>query len=130
MNYQIPNRVSFGVKYEILRAKRIIDLLYPRMIYDDLNQANVEALDCKFEIGEVILAIKSLKKGKSSGVDLLNPEIFIEGSDILAPILCRLFNYMFDNSVYPESWTKGPCGEKRKFKWCEQLSRYNFNQYI
>ena len=74
---------------------------------DDLNQANVEALDCKFEIGEVILAIKSLKKGKSSGVDLLNPEIFIEGSDILAPILCRLFNYMFENSVYPESWTKG-----------------------
>ena len=72
-----------------------------------MNQANVEALDCKFEIGEVILAIKSLKKGKSSGVDLLNPEIFIEGSDILAPILCRLFNYMFENSVYPESWTKG-----------------------
>ena len=54
----------------------------------ELNQANAEALDYNFDIGEVILVIKSLKKCKSSGVDLLNPEIFIEGSDILAPILC------------------------------------------
>lgn len=35
MNYQIPNRANFGVKYEELRVKRIIDLLYPRMIFFD-----------------------------------------------------------------------------------------------
>ena len=36
MNYQIPNRVNFGVKYEKLRVKRIIDLLYPRMIFSTI----------------------------------------------------------------------------------------------
>lgn len=77
------------------------------LVDDDFSQEKVDALDCRFNVEEVILAIKLLKRGKSVGVDLLNPEIFIEGCDILAPILCRLFNYMFDNSTYPTSWTEG-----------------------
>jgi len=25
----------------------------------------------------------------------------------LAPMLCKLFNYIFDNNIYPEIWRKG-----------------------
>ena len=25
----------------------------------------------------------------------------------LSPVLCRLFNYIFDHGIYPESWAKG-----------------------
>jgi len=52
-------------------------------------------------------AIGSLKRGKSGGFDKLIPEIFIECKNTLSPILCKLFNYMYDNSIYPDSWTKG-----------------------
>lgn len=74
---------------------------------EGFNQNLVEELDINFNENEVLSAIKSLKRGKSSGIDMLNSEIFMEGREILAPILCRLFNFMFDNSIYPESWTKG-----------------------
>ena len=68
---------------------------------------NVEQLDCNFSIQEVEKAIGCLKRGKSSGEDSLIPEIFLESKTILSPIVCRLFNYMFDNSIYPECWTRG-----------------------
>ena len=68
---------------------------------------NVEQLDCNFSIQEVEKAIGCLKRGKSSGEDSLIPEIFLESKTILSPIVRRLFNYMFDNSIYPECWTRG-----------------------
>ncbi|MCG8046841.1 MAG: hypothetical protein N0E48_14600 [Candidatus Thiodiazotropha endolucinida] len=71
------------------------------------NLRNVEQLDCNFSIQEVGAAIRSLKRGKSSGEDSLIPEIFIATSTILSPIICRLFNYMFENSIYPDCWTRG-----------------------
>ena len=40
-------------------------------------------------------------------VDHLIPEVFIESSEIIAPILCTLFNYMYLNNVYPSEWAKG-----------------------
>ena len=33
-------------------------------------------------------------------MDLLIPEI-------ISPLLCKLFNYMYDNCVYPDSWSRG-----------------------
>ena len=68
---------------------------------------NVEQLDCNFTIQEVEKAIGCLKRGKSSGEDSLGPEIFIETKTIMSPILCRLFNHMFENSIYPDCWTRG-----------------------
>ena len=48
-----------------------------------------------------------MKRNKAFGIDLLLAEMFIDGVDILTPILCKLFNHIFDNGLYPESWTKG-----------------------
>ena len=48
-----------------------------------------------------------LNTRESGGNDDLIPEIFIDCKDILSPILGKLFNYMFNNSLYPKSWTEG-----------------------
>ena len=67
----------------------------------------IDLLDREFEVDEVKRAISALKRGKSGGADLLIPEMFLECKDILSPILGRLFNYMYDKSVYPSSWSLG-----------------------
>ena len=56
-----------------------------------------------------VLKLFSFQRDKvvDVGVDLLIPEIFIESNTILSPILCRLFNFMYNNAVYPDSWTRG-----------------------
>ena len=52
-------------------------------------------------------AISSLKRDKSSGIDNLKAEMFIDGKDIVSPMLCKLFNHLYTNCIYPDSWTKG-----------------------
>lgn len=73
----------------------------------DSSNIHIEQLDCNITIDEVKNAIENLKRKKSPGIDMLLPEIFIEGNDTLSPYLCKLFNYMYDNSVYPDCWVKG-----------------------
>ena len=68
---------------------------------------SVPALDNDFTQEEVTSAINSLKKGKSAGFDNLLPEMFIECKTFMSPILCNLFNFIYTNSLYPVSWTKG-----------------------
>ena len=58
-------------------------------------------------ITEVRNAILALKRGKSGGYDKLIPDLFIDCVDLLSPILCKLFNYIFSNGIYPGGWTKG-----------------------
>jgi hypothetical protein len=58
-----------------------------------------------FTVEEVLQAISELKRRKGAGIDCLIPEMFIECNDILAPLLCKLFNHMYINCIYPESWT-------------------------
>ena len=61
----------------------------------------------QISIEEVNIAISSLKNGKSGSVDSLIPELFKVCHNQLAPMLCKLFNYIFDNNIYPEIWRKG-----------------------
>lgn len=67
----------------------------------------IDTLDKEFNIDEVIKAISKLNMGKSSGIDNLIPEIFIDGKEILAPILLKYFNFIYDKGLYPSSWSKG-----------------------
>ena len=64
-------------------------------------------LDRDFSEEEIDKAINVLKCRESPGVDLLIAEIFIEAHAILSPILCKLFNFIYENSLYPDSWAKG-----------------------
>ena len=74
---------------------------------EDFNINSIEQLDCPFSVQEIEQAICCLKRGKSGDEDLLIPEIFIESKSLLSPALCRLFNFMFEKAIYPESWTRG-----------------------
>lgn len=58
-------------------------------------------------VDEVLRAVDKIKCNKSAGIDLLSPEIFVACKDVMSPLLCKLFNFMFDNCVYPESWSSG-----------------------
>jgi len=35
------------------------------------------------------------------------PTFFIDGNSIISPCLCSIFNYIYDNCVYPDAWCKG-----------------------
>jgi len=63
-------------------------------------------LDRQISIEEVNIAISSLKNGKSGSVDSLIPDLFKVCHNQLAPMLCKLFNYIFDDNIYPEIWRK------------------------
>jgi len=72
-----------------------------------MNNNNVDCLDRQISIEEVNIAISSLKNGKSASVDSLIPELFKVCHNQLAPMLCKLFKYIFDNNMFPEIWRKG-----------------------
>ena len=64
-------------------------------------------LDAEFSTDEVEKSIDALKRDKSPCVDNLIPEICIESKSLWSPMLCKLFNFIYDNGVYPEAWTTG-----------------------
>lgn len=68
---------------------------------------DTSSLDAAISVSEVIKAVSHLKRNKSPGIDLLPPELFIDSVDLIGNMLCKLFNYIFSNSIYPSSWTKG-----------------------
>ena len=76
-------------------------------LINDTTNVDVDLLDSDISLNEVTRAISSLKRGKSGGCDNLLPEMFIECSNHLSPLLCRLFNHMYSNCIYPRSWTNG-----------------------
>lgn len=88
-------------------------------VEEKLNNSNsttsIENLDKPIGLAEVKTAILSLKGGKNSGFDNLIPEIFTDGIDVLSPLLCALFNHIFNYGIYTESWTKGIELKKTKY---------------
>lgn len=88
---------------EVYKDEYIETVLNDNIVYDNI----VNTLDCDFSESEVIKAINRLKRQKSPGEDMLIPELFIDSKDSLAPLLCKLFNYIYTKGVYPISWTKG-----------------------
>ena len=56
---------------------------------------NVEQLECEIQLSEVLKIVRALKLNKSSGIDLLTAEMFVNASNLLSPILCKLFNYSY-----------------------------------
>ena len=65
-----------------------------------MNNNNVEFLDRQISVEEVNIAISSLKKGKRGSVDSLIPELFKVCHNQLAPMLCKLFKYIFKNIFF------------------------------
>ncbi len=63
-------------------------------------------LDNQITYNEVIKAIALLKKCKSTGVDKLLNEYFIEACDILAGYITTIFNMILNTGKFPLAWTE------------------------
>ena len=69
------------------------------IMFDELNE--------NFSQEEILKSIKQLKTNKSGGPDKLINEFFIHGKNVLLPVLCNLFNKIFENGNFPEEWSEG-----------------------
>ena len=74
---------------------------------DSYLQAAYSELDTPIELSEIKNAIKKLNYNKSNAEDCIINEVFIHGREILSPVLCKLFNRIFNSGIYPEAWAKG-----------------------
>ena len=74
---------------------------------NNLNGNIIDQLDCEIQLSEVLKSMHALKLNKSPGIDLLTSEMFVNASNILAPVLCKLFNYIYDSGCYPQNWSNG-----------------------
>ena len=66
-----------------------------------------EELNLNFSQNEILKSIKQLKSNKSGGPDMLINEFFIHGKQVLVPMLCSLFNKVFEYGFFPEEWSEG-----------------------
>ena len=67
----------------------------------DHNDDIFEELNVSITEGEILNAIKGLKRNKSHGSDGMLNEYFIEYTDILLPFLYKILNAMLDTGVFP-----------------------------
>ena len=91
----------------LFSTEAFVDHDVENTVHDEFYNIVVDELDRDFTIEDVVKAISNLKRKKSAGIDKLIPEIFLDAKHILAPRLCKLFNYMYNNCLYPDSWTQG-----------------------
>ena len=66
-----------------------------------------DELNLNFTHDDVLRSIKQLKTNKSGGPDKLINEFFIHGNIVLVPILCNLFNKIFELGIFPQEWWEG-----------------------
>ena len=71
---------------------------------DDSKIQNLNPLDYPFTYREVKLGIKNLKIGKSPGQDQILNEFIKSGSNVLLPLITKLFNKILASGIIPEDW--------------------------
>jgi hypothetical protein len=72
--------------------------------YDMDTDDNMLNIDISAE--DVAWAVRDLKLNKSCGLDGTMAEMLKCGSDIAVPFLTKLFNVIFDKSIFPSEWSK------------------------
>ena len=73
----------------------------------DDNNVSIEMLDRPFSSDEIIKTINMLHRHKSADISGNVADFFIDSKEFIVPYLSKLFNFIYDNGVYPELWTKG-----------------------
>ena len=64
-------------------------------------------LDEPFTIDEIKKAVFAQENSKSPGTDHLIAEVFKHSFDIISPFLTRLYNKIFEEGIFPETWGEG-----------------------
>ena len=54
---------------------------------------------------EILHSFKKIKPKKAVGSDLISNEMLICSQDIIVPYLTTLFQYLFNNGIYPDCWS-------------------------
>lgn len=78
-----------------------------KLVEDLENNDLSHDLDEKISDKEIAKAIKKLKSGKSSGLDLISNEMIKAGQTALMPCLSKLFNLILSSTIYPKNWGNG-----------------------
>ena len=72
----------------------------------EANVTHIPELDNPITEQEVRQAIKNLKHGKASGLDKICGEFLKYSENIVAPFLTKLFNKLYNLSIFPTDWCK------------------------
>ena len=73
----------------------------------DIDDIYIDILNAPISKSEIHNAIRQLKPGKACGVDGIPSECLRYAADDLDSPLMALFNYVFNNGVYPDEWAEG-----------------------
>ena len=80
-------------------------LQYVKTVYLLLKRVPIQGpLDYEISETEIYACIKSLKRGKSAGADLILNKMLKVGKDILVKPIHILFNKILSSGEYPKNW--------------------------
>ena len=71
---------------------------------DDNKDIIFNELNYKITTSETRAAILKLKNNKAAGKDKILNEFIKTGREVLTPLITKIFNHIFSNSKYPNSW--------------------------
>ena len=74
-----------------------------------INSENIsiDELDCPFTTVEISNTLNSMSKYKSADYENNVADFFINSQEFISPYLADIFNYIYDNGSYPDSWHTG-----------------------
>ena len=91
--------------------KSLMNIDYPndlsgRMLYDHDSYGSLDnsILNRDISAEEVLKAVKSLKSGKSCGIDEISNEMLQMSVPVLSKHFLFLFNFILQNGTYPSNW--------------------------
>ena len=64
-------------------------------------------INSDFTLDEVKRAIKKLKRNKACGIDGIVNEFLMDTSEIISPVLVKLFNVVINTGLVPDVWGIG-----------------------
>ena len=97
---------NFRVYYEKLFKHEDIDVNSMNTLLSDLpsiNDSDKELLGNKISQDEILSSLKCFQNGKSPGCDGLTKEFYLSFIDILLPVLCELYNNIFESGQLSHS---------------------------
>jgi hypothetical protein len=86
-----------------------------------------DCLDALFTVSELKYAVYSQNNSKSSGEDHLIADVFKHSFDIISPFLLQLYNKLFTEGIFPETWQQGIIDPIFKLK-AEQVKQKTFEE--
>ena len=75
-----------------------------KILNDSPIHTPCSTLDRCFTVDDIAHGIKRLNSGKASGLDSINNEIIKAAAPTIAPMICSLFNKLFELEHFPVQW--------------------------